>query len=70
MFHNIRLQRPSNEKCSNLLVQLVSYEEKKCCEYGPRTLANTTPVLQSDQAYKRANNKFTAIFLIKSTFKI
>jgi hypothetical protein len=35
VLHNIRLQRLSNVKRSNLLVQFVSYEEKKCCEYGP-----------------------------------
>ncbi len=38
MLHNIRLQRLSNVKCSNLLVRFVSYEENKSCEFGPRSL--------------------------------
>jgi hypothetical protein len=35
MLHNIRLQRLSNVKDSNLMIQFVSYYEKKCYEYGP-----------------------------------
>ncbi len=41
MFHNIRLKRLATDKNTSLVGAFVSYEVKKCCEYGPWTLTDS-----------------------------